>query len=132
MGRGEQRTAIEATTFRGEGAYSDGRRPDHVQFGVSFVEDLQRRDFVINAIAYDPIANKLHDPLDGVADLRRRVIRAVGAAKVRFLEDGLRVMRAVRFAATLEFSLDAATERAIPSALSSLAKVSKETCPRRI
>jgi tRNA nucleotidyltransferase (CCA-adding enzyme) len=117
---------IEVTTFRGEGAYSDARRPDYVTFGVSLEEDLARRDFTINAIAYDPLADALVDPFAGRGDLAARLVRAVGQAAARFTEDGLRTMRAVRFAATLEFALDPATEAAIPAALGSLARVSAE------
>jgi tRNA nucleotidyltransferase (CCA-adding enzyme) len=117
---------VEVTTFRGEGAYSDSRRPDEVTFGVPLDEDLARRDLVVNAIAYDPVHEKLHDPFGGQADLAARRLRAVGDPVARFTEDGLRVMRAVRFAAQLEFELDAATEAAIPPALPSLAKVSRE------
>jgi len=126
VGRGASRQGVEVTTFRGEGAYSDARRPDSVTFGVPLDEDLARRDFVINAIAYDPIADRVHDPFGGAADLAARIVRAVGDPALRFTEDGLRVMRAVRFAAVLGFALDPATEAAIPSALSSLAKVSME------
>lgn len=126
MGHGEARMAVEVTTFRGEGAYSDARRPDSVTFGVPLREDLARRDFVINAIAYDPVDRALVDPFGGQADLARRQVRAVGAASERFAEDGLRVMRAVRFAAVLGFELDADTEAAIPGALSALARVSQE------
>jgi len=126
VGRGESRQGVEVTTYRGEGAYSDARRPDSVIFGVPLDEDLARRDFVINAIAYDPIRDAVHDPFGGQADIRAKVVRAVGDAVARFTEDGLRVMRAVRFAAALEFTLDPATEAAIPRALSSLAKVSME------
>ena len=126
VGRGDARQGVEVTTYRGEGAYSDARRPDTVTFGVPLDEDLARRDFVINAIAYDPIADAVHDPYGGADDLATRRVRAVGDAVARFTEDGLRVMRAVRFAAVLEFALDAATEAAIPAALGSLAKVSME------
>ncbi len=126
VGRGDDRQAIEVTTFRGEGAYSDARRPDSVTFGVPLEEDLARRDLVINAMAYDPVARTLHDPFGGKQDLAARRIRAVGDARTRFLEDGLRVMRAIRFAATLEFSVDTATEAAIPVALESLGRVSQE------
>ncbi len=124
-GRGAH-THVEVTTFRGEGAYSDGRRPDRVQFGVSLIEDLARRDLVVNAIAYDPANDRIVDPFGGQADLERRVLRAVGDATLRFTEDGLRVMRAVRLAAQLEFSLDPATEAGIAPALPSLSKVSRE------
>jgi len=118
--------SIEVTTYRGEGAYSDARRPDHVVFGVTLEEDLARRDFTMNAMAYDPVVDKVVDPFGGRADLAARVIRAVGDPAARFAEDGLRVMRALRFAATLEFSVEPATEAAIPSALGSLARVSAE------
>ncbi|MGE0548734.1 MAG: CCA tRNA nucleotidyltransferase [Kofleriaceae bacterium] len=131
-GRGEH-THVEVTTFRGEGAYTDARRPDHVIFGVPLVEDLARRDFRINAMAYDPASDALIDPYAGMVDLAERKLRAVGPtgkvyddAVARFTEDGLRVMRAVRFAAVLEFDLDLDTERGIVPALPSLAKVSKE------
>jgi len=126
VGRGDEREAIEVTAFRGEGEYSDGRRPDEVTFGVPIDEDLARRDFVINAIAFDPVARAIHDPFSGVDDLDRRIIRAVGEPERRFAEDGLRIMRAVRFAATLEFEVEPATEAAIPGAIPSLEKVSRE------
>ena len=124
---------VEVTTFRGEGAYTDARRPDHVTFGVPLVEDLARRDLRVNAMAYDPARRRLIDPFEGQRDIADRMLRAVGPtgnvyedAVARFSEDGLRVMRAVRFAATLEFALDPDTERGIEPALPSLAKVSRE------
>jgi len=117
---------VEVTTFRGEGAYTDARRPDHVVFGVPLVEDLARRDLVVNAIAYDPANDLIIDPFGGRADIERKVLRAVGDAVARFTEDGLRVMRAARFAAQLEFTLDPETEAGIGPALPSLAKVSRE------
>jgi len=124
---------VEVTTFRGEGAYTDARRPDHVTFGVPLVDDLARRDLRVNAIAYDPQADALIDPYGGQIDIAERRLRAVGPtgrvyddAVARFTEDGLRVMRAVRFAAALEFELDPDTERGIAPALPSLARVSKE------
>lgn len=117
---------VEVTTYRGEGAYTDARRPDHVVFGVPLVEDLARRDLVVNAIAYDPAHDALIDPFGGRADLAARVLRAVGDPIARFTEDGLRVMRAVRFAAKLEFAIEPATEAGIAAALPSLARVSRE------
>jgi tRNA nucleotidyltransferase (CCA-adding enzyme) len=126
VGRGDDRLPVEVTTFRGEGAYSDARRPDHVVFGVPLVEDLARRDFTINAIAYDPERDELVDPFAGERDLEARRLRAVGDPVARFTEDGLRVMRAIRFVAVLELALDPDTEAAIPAALPSLAKVSRE------
>lgn len=124
-GRGAH-THVEVTTFRGEGAYTDARRPDHVVFGVPLVEDLARRDLTVNAMAYDPARDVIVDPFGGQADLAARKLRAVGDAVERFTEDGLRVMRAVRFAAQLEFDLEPETEAGIGPALPSLAKVSRE------
>jgi tRNA nucleotidyltransferase (CCA-adding enzyme) len=117
---------VEVTTYRGEGAYTDARRPDSVVFGVPLAEDLARRDLTVNAIAYDVAADAVFDPFGGIADLEAKRLRAVGVAVDRFTEDGLRVMRAVRFAAQLEFELDPETEAAIAPALPSLAKVSRE------
>ena len=117
---------FELTTLRGEGAYSDGRHPDSVHFIEDIEQDLARRDFTVNAVAYDPLADKLIDPFGGVRDLRARVLRTVGTAADRFGEDGLRVLRAARFVATLGFELEADTERSIPGALGSFAKVSPE------
>jgi tRNA nucleotidyltransferase (CCA-adding enzyme) len=117
---------VEVTTYRGEGAYSDGRRPDSVEFVRSLEEDLKRRDFTMNAIAYDPLDDKIADPFGGRADLEARLIRAVGEPLERFREDGLRAMRAVRFAAQLEFAIDPPTEQAIGRALDVFRKVSAE------
>jgi tRNA nucleotidyltransferase (CCA-adding enzyme) len=120
------REHVEVTTFRGEGAYSDGRRPDSVSFVSSLVEDLRRRDFTMNAVAYDPLVDRVEDPFAGQKDLEARLIRAVGDPLERFREDGLRTMRAVRFAAQLGFALDPATEAAIPQTLEVFKKVSAE------
>lgn len=125
-GRRGHREHVEITTFRGEGSYSDGRRPDQVVFLLDLREDLQRRDFTINAIAYDPLGDRLIDPFFGIRDLRDRLIRAVGDPDARFAEDGLRTMRAVRFAAQLEFVIEPATFQAIGKALPTLRKVSRE------
>lgn len=116
----------EVTTLRGEGAYTDGRRPDAVSFLRDVREDLARRDFTVNAIAYDPVAEALVDPFDGLGDLRRRVLRAVGDPAKRFGEDGLRVLRGARFVASLGFTLDPDTEAAIPGAMGVFRKVSAE------
>lgn len=117
---------VEVTTFRSESQYSDGRHPDKVTFGVTLEEDLSRRDFTINAIAYDPIADRLVDPFDGRRDLKAGVLRAVGQASERFCEDALRILRAVRFCATLEFALDEDTEAGIGPALVLLKNISPE------
>lgn len=99
----------EVTTLRGEGAYTDGRRPDSVQFVSDIDADLARRDFTINAVAIDPVDGHVVDPFDGRGDLARRVVRAVGDPRERFAEDGLRVLRAARFSATLGFDIHAET-----------------------
>ncbi|HXK18300.1 MAG TPA: HD domain-containing protein [Polyangiaceae bacterium] len=116
----------EVTTLRGETTYSDGRRPDAVYFVDDIKDDLARRDFTINAIAYDVLEDRLIDPFDGAADLGRRLLRAVGVASERFAEDGLRVLRGARFAATLELEIEAETARAIQPSLDSYRKVSAE------
>lgn len=125
-GHGERRSPVELTTFRGEGEYSDGRRPDAVEFLRELEDDLARRDFTINAFAWDPIAEVFTDLFDGIADLNAGLVRAVGAPLERFREDGLRTMRAVRFCATLGFSLDPDTEAAIGGALDVFELVSRE------
>jgi tRNA nucleotidyltransferase (CCA-adding enzyme) len=117
---------VEVTTFRGEGAYLDGRRPSSVTYVKSLGEDLSRRDFTMNAVAYDPLADVITDPFDGRGDLSRRLIRAVGDPIARFREDGLRPMRAVRQAAQLAFDIDAATLAAIEPTLEVFRKVSAE------
>ena len=117
---------VEVTTFRGEGPYLDGRRPSSVTFLGDIDGDLARRDFTVNAMAWDPLSGELRDPFGGVRDLRCGLLRAVGDPLERFREDGLRPMRAVRFASTLRLALDRATERAIPQALDVFAKVASE------
>jgi tRNA nucleotidyltransferase (CCA-adding enzyme) len=116
----------EVTTLRGETTYTDGRRPDSVYFVDDIVADLARRDFTINAMAFDPLGEQLIDPFHGLDDLKNRVLRAVGAASERFAEDGLRVLRAARFVATLEVELEPETARAIRPSLQSYQKVSPE------
>lgn len=117
---------VEVTTFRGEGAYVDGRRPESVTFHTDLDEDLARRDFTMNAMAYDPLARDFRDPFDGRADMRARRIRAVGDPAERFGEDGLRPVRAVRFAAQLGYDLEPRTRVAVPAALEVVGRVSVE------
>ena len=100
--------ALEITTFRSDGAYADARHPKQVSFVRTIAEDLARRDFTMNALAYHP-ARGLFDPYGGHADLEARVIRAVGDPERRFSEDALRMLRACRFAAELGFAIDPAT-----------------------
>ena len=116
----------EVTTLRGEGTYSDGRRPDWVEFVDDITADLARRDFTVNAMAIDPVDARLIDPFDGRGDLARGVLRAVGDAQERFSEDGLRVLRAARFVATLGLDLDPDTEAAIRPTLGTFRKVAME------
>ncbi len=125
MGEGVE-NHFEVTTFRIEGKYSDGRRPDEVFFVKNVEDDLARRDLTINAIAFDPIANRFVDPYEGVQDLRLRTIRAVGNSVARFQEDGLRIMRAARFAARFNYTLQSETFQGMVYSLETLKKVSKE------
>ncbi len=117
---------LEVTTFRGEGAYSDARRPDAVHFLDDIDEDLARRDFTINAMAWDPLEAVFRDPFGGREDLARHLVRAVGDPLERFAEDGLRPMRAVRFATVLGFDIDRPTLEAIPQRLAQFERVAME------
>lgn len=121
-----QGARFEVTTFRTESGYTDGRRPDSVSFAPSILDDLSRRDFTINAMAYDLLAGRMEDPHGGARDLADRLIRAIGIADERFREDGLRPLRACRFAAQLGFSVDPGTLQAIPRTLDVVAGVSAE------
>ncbi len=125
--------AFEITTFRGDGDYRDGRHPDSVRLGVSLQEDLARRDFTINAMALPvdnlndmDIPDGIVDPFGGRTDLEHHLIRAVGEPLKRFAEDGLRPLRACRFASQLGFTLEENTLAAIPQRLEVSAKVSVE------
>ena len=117
---------IECTTFRTEQGYSDGRRPDSIDYAVTIEEDLSRRDFTMNAIAVSLPDGKITDPYNGRADISAGIIRTVGNASERFSEDGLRPLRAVRFSAQLGFAIEEETLAAIPSALQITAMVAKE------
>ena len=117
---------LEVTTYRVDGAYEDHRRPDNVTFTRTLAEDLGRRDLTINAIALDPLTGTITDPHDGRGDLERRIIRTVGVAEARFSEDALRMLRAVRLTASLEFELDRETARAIAGHAADIAAVSME------
>lgn len=103
---------VEITTFRTEGVYTDNRHPDKVTFVTSVEDDLSRRDFTVNAMAYSPRTGVI-DPFGGREDLRRSVIRCVGDPDKRFNEDGLRIMRGLRFASTFGFSIDEETAASI-------------------
>ena len=119
------KTGYEVTTYRVDGAYHDGRHPDAVTFTGSLAEDLKRRDFTINAMAYHP-ENGLVDLFDGQGDLKKGLIRAVGEPAERFSEDALRMLRAVRFAAQLGFGIEEKTKQAIRELSPSIEKISEE------
>ena len=113
----------EITTYRTEHGYSDSRRPDKIEWGKSLQEDLQRRDFTINAIAFN---KKIIDPFGGQKDLDKKLIRAVGDPHERFSEDALRLMRAVRIASELRFKIEDKTFEAIKTHAGLINKISKE------
>ena len=116
---------VEVATFRTEGPYLDGRRPEHVSFTTP-EEDAQRRDFTINGLFYDPIEQQVFDFVDGERDLRAGIVRAIGDPHDRMTEDKLRMLRAVRFAATLEFELDTVTAAAVRNMAAQMLVVSAE------
>ena len=117
---------VEVTPYRSEGAYSDKRRPDSVSWSSSLEDDLKRRDFTINALAYDDAKDELVDSHNGKKDLKERIIRAVGEPDVRFAEDALRMMRAARIATELDFTIEAETEKSIVAHASALKEISAE------
>lgn len=117
---------VEITPYRKEGSYSDGRRPDSVEYTEDIESDLSRRDFTINAIAYNPINDILIDPYKGIEDIANKTIKCVGEPNKRFGEDGLRIMRMVRFSAQLDFSIDSDTLVSAMNNHSILNKIAKE------
>lgn len=122
----ESLKVIEVTPYRTETEYSDKRRPDSVAFGDNLEEDLARRDFTINAIAYDESKGQIVDPYKGQDDINLRVLRTVRDPADRFEEDALRLMRAVRLVAELDFALDTDTAAAIQQKAPNLSHISKE------
>ena len=117
--------SVEITTYRTEGAYSDGRHPDSVAFTRSLTEDLRRRDFTVNAMAMDAHC-RIEDPFGGREDLNARLLRAVGDPETRFSEDALRILRAFRFAAKLGFKIEPKTLQAAFELAERLQMVSRE------
>ena len=115
----------EITTYRVDGDYSDGRHPDSVSFTSSLAEDLSRRDFTVNALAYNEIEG-IVDIFGGIEDLRRKRIKCVGKAVDRFNEDALRILRALRFSSVLDFDIDIETKKAIFEVYKNLDKIAKE------
>ena len=116
---------VEITTFRVDGTYSDSRHPDQVTFTRRIEEDLSRRDFTVNAMAYHPKVG-LVDPFGGRKDLERKILRAVGDPSLRFREDALRILRAFRFSAQLGFEIEEKTLEGCIQSKSGLTKVAKE------
>lgn len=117
--------SIEITTFRIDGEYADGRHPDYVSFSANVEDDLSRRDFTINGMAYG-LKNGLIDPFGGRADIGAKLIRCIGDPDKRFSEDALRILRALRFSARLGFSIDEATKAAMLARKTALKKISAE------
>jgi len=116
---------FEVASFRHDGPYLDGRHPSEVRYG-SLEEDIFRRDFTINGMVYDPIGDRIIDLVEGKRDLERRCVRAIGDPRDRFAEDRLRMIRAVRFAASLDFEIDGATFAAIEASAATVAEISWE------
>ncbi len=112
----------EITTYRVDGEYSDSRHPDSVTYSSSIVEDLRRRDFTVNSIAYSP-KHGLIDPFGGVADIENGIIRCTGVAKERFTEDALRILRALRFSSKFNFQIEQYTKDAIFECMNGLSHV---------
>ncbi len=119
------KTGYEVTTYRIDGEYVDGRHPEEVIFTSNLVEDLKRRDFTINAMAYNHRAGVV-DEFNGIEDLNNKIIRCVRAARERFTEDALRILRALRFSAQLDFTISDDTCEAIEELAPTLVKISKE------
>ena len=117
---------VEVTTYRLEAKYSNKRHPDAVTFGTKIEEDLKRRDFTVNAIAYDPSKGQIVDPYGGLQDIKDKVIKAVGEPHDRFSEDALRMLRAVRLSAELGFVIEPKTEEGIAKNADALKLISKE------
>lgn len=117
---------VEIATFRSDHAYTDGRHPDRVEFETEPRQDALRRDFTINALFLDPLSGEVHDYVGGRADLEAKVIRAIGDPLVRFREDHLRMLRAVRFAARLGFAIEPATMAAVQQLAPAIRQVAAE------
>lgn len=117
---------IEVTTYRRETTYSNNRHPDSIEYAENLDEDLMRRDFTMNALAYDPIKDILKDTYGGIKDMQEGIIKTVGNPHDRFQEDALRILRAVRFAAQLEFRVSRETSEAIEAHAHSLKNISEE------
>jgi len=123
---GRHKLCVEVATFRCDIGYSDGRHPDQVRFTRNAREDVQRRDFTINGLLLDPLSGEVLDYVGGQRDLQAKIIRAIGDPALRFAEDKLRMLRAVRFAARFEYTIEKATLRAIQQLAAEIQQVSRE------
>lgn len=117
--------AFDVATFRNDGSYKDGRHPEEVTFSTP-QDDTARRDFTVNGIFFDPISEKYIDFVEGKSDIDKKVIRAIGEPNLRFQEDHLRLLRAIRFAARFDYNIEAETWNSIKSNASGITKISKE------
>jgi len=117
---------FEITTYRSDGTYIDGRHPDSVSFSKEVRIDVERRDFTINGLVYDPLSNEIIDHVNGLQDIENKIIRTIGDPIMRFTEDGLRPIRACRFAAKLNFVIEENTFKAMTETIDAVKKVSKE------
>lgn len=122
----EENDAVEVATFRSDIGYSDGRHPDEVRFSKDPREDVERRDFTINGLLLDPITNEVLDFVGGRRDIEARIVRTIGDPELRFTEDKLRMLRAVRFAARFDYTIDSATLAAIQKLAPEIRQVSRE------
>lgn len=122
----ESLKVIEITPYRTESTYSDSRRPDSIKFAETLEEDLSRRDFTINALAYDPYKGQVVDLYEGLKDIKDKTIRTVGNPEERFAEDALRILRALRLSVELDFAISSETLLALSATKDGLAKISKE------
>jgi poly(A) polymerase/tRNA nucleotidyltransferase (CCA-adding enzyme) len=117
---------VEVTPYRLESTYSDNRHPDRVKWSKNLHDDLSRRDFTVNAIAYNPVTHEIVDPYNGRNDIENKTIRSVGDADVRFGEDALRLMRAVRFMSQLDFDIETVTRESVHKNATLLDNISRE------
>ncbi len=117
---------VEVTPYRLEGLYSDNRHPDNVKWSKNLEDDLSRRDFTVNSMAYNPVTHEIIDPYNGQKDIENRLIKAVGEADIRFGEDALRLMRAIRFMSQLDFDIESVTRESIKNNSTLLKNISRE------
>ena len=122
----EENDAVEVATFRSDIGYSDGRHPDHVRYSKDAREDVERRDFTINGLLLDPISDEVLDYVGGRDDLKAGIVRTIGDPERRFAEDKLRMLRAVRFAARFDYTIDPQTLAAIQKLAAQIHQVSRE------